>query len=342
MNSYIGLIQQGLFFAFFITLIIAFFSRLLFPTLTRRLITLEPATQSTILLLWSCLPFLAAFGVLFLALLPSILQITGLSSDHCLGHLEGHIHFCLIHRPAPVEYWLVWAPGLLFVALLIVTSLNMIVDIWETIRFKRNLDQYLPGDSNQKSSDPDQILVTLNTETPLALTCGLLKQKIFISKGLVDRLTDEEQLMLLAHENAHVERNDAIKKLMARSLSFAHFPAVRKSLLSQLNLACEQACDLASSMVSKDPGKVAELLLKVERIYQKHLFIASPLTSGVLDYSAGSLSERVTSLLECNQYRAVNKAVFVMVFAISMTLIFSHDIVHDVLEHFMFLIADLG
>ena len=84
MTSYLGLVQQGLFFGFLITAITALVLRITFPFFNPILKRQHPATRANNLLLIIVLPILLAFTVISLALLPSVLQLLGLSSDHYL------------------------------------------------------------------------------------------------------------------------------------------------------------------------------------------------------------------------------------------------------------------
>tara|TARA_R110000824_G_scaffold399102_1_gene604025 strand:+ start:69201 stop:70208 length:1008 start_codon:yes stop_codon:yes gene_type:complete len=325
----LGLIQQGLFFGFFITLLVSFISQYLYPLIQKPISSLNPTLQARIVFLWSILPILTVFIILFLALLPSLFQITGISNDHCLGHIEGHLHFCLAHRNAPVNSLFVWIPAIIFLAHLSYIALNFLVDICETVRFKNKLSSLIP--------ESEKDIVVLDTNTPLALSCGLLKQTIYLSKGLLKCLTEEEKNIIIAHEKAHIWRRDALAKLFSRSLSLMHFPGTRSSLLNHLTLACEQSCDNAAAEKNGDNKKVAELLLKVERLYQGHFFTSSSLASSLLDQPSNLLPDRIQSLVAEQHYPSIVLPLILSISLLSFSLLIGHEFIHDALEHLIFL-----
>tara|TARA_R110002110_G_scaffold147129_2_gene337533 strand:+ start:238300 stop:239307 length:1008 start_codon:yes stop_codon:yes gene_type:complete len=331
MIQYLGLIQQGLFFGFFLTLLLVIVSYYLNPFLHSKVESMNPAQQSNIFFFWSILPVLGPVFILLIALLPSLLEILGISSDHCLGHPEGHLHFCLIHLQAPVNSLFIWGPGIIYLATLLIMLSHLCVDFCEILRFKRKINNFHP-----KRIDTDLFL--LNTTTPLALCCGIRKQQIFLSTGLTDKLNKDEYKIVIKHERAHIKRKDALKKLLARSFSLTHLPSIRRKLLSSLILANEQACDNASILQHQDKTKAAELLVKIEKLYQGHFFSQSALSSGVMSKESSFLAERVHNLLdEKNSPVQVLPLILCVMTVISLPL--GHDLIHDSLEHVMSIVS---
>jgi len=74
----------------------------------------------------------------------------------------------------------------------------------------------------------------------------------------------------MAHEHAHRERHDILRQLLARTVSLLHFPALRKTLLSQLSLTSEKACDEAAALKLGSRVDIAETLVFIERLYQNN------------------------------------------------------------------------
>ena len=332
MTQYLGLIQQGLFFGFFLTLLFAALSYFLYPLLQHKIRSLNPARQSDILLFWNMLPVLASFFILFVALLPSLLEMLGISTDHCLGHPEGHLHFCLIHLHAPSNSLFIWGPALFYLGFLLTVVLNLCVDLCETCRFKRKLNNF-----NPEKIAADTFL--LDTDTPLALSCGLWRQQIFLSTGLVNNLSGDEYDIVIQHERAHIKRRDALKKLLARGFSLAHFPALRRQQLCLFILSNEQACDNASVRQPRDKSTAAELLVKIEKLYRGHFFSQSALTSGVMSPETNILAERIHNLLNNKNPQSSSFPLILAMIMIAAALFFGHDLIHDSLEHLMFLLS---
>lgn len=332
MTEYFGLIQQALVFGFFITFIVAVASHFIYPVLKNKIQNICPEQQSIIVFGWSILPVFSSFFITFIALLPSLLQILGISTDHCLGHSEGHIHFCLIHLNEPVNSVLVWGLAFLYLGLLLVTVLSILADIYEAFRFKIKLKRL-----NPEKIDKDIFL--LSTDTPLALTCGSFFKQIFLSSGLLDNLSKDEYAIVINHERAHINRRDALKKLIARGFSLSHFPGTRKRLLSHLILANEQACDNASISRQQDKPKAAELLVKIEKLYQGHFFTQSALSSGVMVSTDNILVERVHNLLNNKKHPSLIFPLLLCFSTLNLALFLSHDLIHDGLEHLMYLLS---
>ncbi len=86
------------------------------------------------------------------------------------------------------------------------------------------------------------------SERPFSLATGLARGEIWVSSALVDVLSQDELEVVLAHERAHLERRDPLRRAAAATLSFPLWPSVRRSVLSELVLASEQACDEAAGL----------------------------------------------------------------------------------------------
>tara|TARA_R110002110_G_scaffold415859_1_gene658677 strand:- start:76749 stop:77762 length:1014 start_codon:yes stop_codon:yes gene_type:complete len=333
MSAYLGFIQQALFFGFVISMLLALLSHWLYPRLQNKLRNLSPAGQSGIVFLWSLFPLLAALFIVVIALLPSLLEVLGISSDHCLGHPEGHLHFCLVHLHPAVNSLFIWIPALAYLGMLLLASLNILVDICETLRFKSRLDRFQP-EAVEKG------IFLLNSDTPMALSIGLWRPQIYLSSGLTDRLRQDEKEFVIRHERAHGQRRDALKKLLARSLSFAHFPATRRKLLSHLLLANEQACDAQSLRNRQDKGRLAELLIKIEKLYRGHFYSAGTLASAINSPGNNVLAERVHHLLDDETTQATRLPLLLFSISIlSIGMLISHELIHNELEHLMSLLA---
>ena len=332
MSNVLGLIQQALLFGFIVSGTVSLLSLLITPRLTVHMNRMSPPLRASLLATWSAAPLLLAVVVIFLAFLPSLLQVLGISTDHCLGHLEGHLHFCLVHGHPPVDSLLVWGLALACLGLLLSMILHLIVDLWEMHRFNSHVNS-LPQESSSKD------LTILKTNTPLALTTGLLNQRIVLSTGLVSALTDQDRAIILAHERAHIKRKDTFTKLFARSFSLFHLPSVRLKLLRELELAFEQSCDNSAAEIIGDRSKIAELLLKVERIYQGHFPSHCALASGVHDNVHNTLPQRISSLLDDQNTRVPSSGMFLVFLVLGLLLLSSHDQIHDLLEHLTMIVA---
>jgi beta-lactamase regulating signal transducer with metallopeptidase domain len=97
----------------------------------------------------------------------------------------------------------------------------------------------------------------------------------------------------VAHERAHAVRRDALVLTVARVLTLAHLPHVRRRILADLALACEQACDEEAARACGDRVRVAETIVAAERAAAT----ASPSPVAGLAFGGGEVVHRVESLL---------------------------------------------
>lgn len=84
---------------------------------------------------------------------------------------------------------------------------------------------------------------TIESRLEFAYCVGLLRPKILVSRGLLERLKPAELGVVLRHERAHAARRDNLRQWLAL-LSLLPLPrAQRRSILRELALAADQACD---------------------------------------------------------------------------------------------------
>lgn len=332
MANVFGLVQQALFFGFFLTLglvVVCSASLLLF--IPRPSSRIPATTRATIYTCAAIIPVVGAVLILFLAMLPSLLEILGISTDHCLGHQEGHIHFCLVHAHAVIDHWLIWLPALIYLGMMLTLGMTMLTDLLGISRFRQTLESFRSPIDGPNSTGA----IILDTRTPLALSCGLFKPDIYLSTGLLDKLTAEEQHLIIGHEQAHGRRHDALRLWLARGLSLVYPAPVRHRLLQQLDLACEQACDNATLDNHHAPDTLAELLLKIEHLYQGFFPASHPLAPS-LTGKGDMLEQRVRYLLLDKSLLPLRSVHICLLLVLLFVLLLpAHGVVHDSLEHFM-------
>lgn len=331
MKEYAGLVQQALFFGSAIVVLTVLTTAVWYPMLHSRLRVLNAQTRASILLALCCLPIVATSIVLIAALLPSLLQLFGIENDHCLGHTEEHRHFCLIHRPSLLDSQPLDLLALAFLSLIVLLGARLVVDVVRTRRFRNMLKGY-------RVISAEGVVRVLDTALPLAFSSGIVRPRIFLSTGLLQSLSAEERELLIAHEQAHLARHDSLRLLLARALSLTHLPWVRKSVLAELQLASEQACDEAAARQADAPCKMAELLLKIEGLYQRH-FPQAPLVLNLLGDNRSMLPARIEALLSPAAGQLPRAVLFTLVLA-GVLAISAHDLLHDWLEHALHLFQE--
>lgn len=331
MSSYAGLLQQAFFIGSLVVILTSIFTALGYTRFRMRIGRLEPHAQARILLFLCMLPLLTAFVVIGSALLPSVLQLLGLESDHCLGH-EEHQHFCLIHRPEFVASVPLNLVAGLFPVLLASIVSRVLADIAASRRFRAFL-----GDLPLVQSDgPVRIL---ESSVPMAFTCGVIRPNAYFSTALLQSLTPEEIALLTSHELAHLQRGDNLLWLLARSFSLAHLPVVRRELLDRFLLSSEQACDQLSAGSGTGRFLMAELLVKVERLYRSRFRSVSPLTLNLVEARRNTVPARVQALMQPAPAGVASRVLPLVVFAVFIILLGGHDPLHGALEHAMSLLG---
>ena len=87
---------------------------------------------------------------------------------------------------------------------------------------------------------------------------------------MLERLSPDHLRAVLEHERAHLRRQDPLWRLVAALLASAHVSAVRRTLLDDLELASEHACDEEAGARIGSRVLVAQALLAVERLLLYH------------------------------------------------------------------------
>ncbi len=285
MSSYLGLMQFGLFASCGFACFTALISRAVYPWARKQLLQSTPERRSNILLIWLLAP--AFIGLLFtlLSLMPSLLSLMGIDQDHCGVH-DGHLHLCLIHPPLPVDNMISWV----FITVLAVVAIIFAGTVMlGLVRGHKLYNALMMASRNHDGHG----LRIVEWDGPLAVSAGLYRMSVFISKQLIQSLTSRQLDVVLAHEQKHAQRKDALRQLLAHTLSFAHLPGLRSSLLADMDLACEQACDEAAARIIGDRLYVAETIVSIER-----MFIRKPLPFTALSISGSNITERVESLVQ--------------------------------------------
>jgi Zn-dependent protease with chaperone function len=227
--------------------------------------------------------------VLLGALLPGLLGALIQSGDHCLAHGHHHHHLCLLHPPHATGDLRIWA---LSIALLVPAMLAWLGCAWRSLSLRR-LAQTLVATSREATQleRAGVDLRVLDSDEPLALTVGFRVPTILVSSGLLARVSGQTLEVVLAHERAHVRRNDSRMAWLDRFAAALLPRDVAAPLLEQLALAREQACDAAAAQQVGDPLLVARALTEVARLGMRVPEVGVAMSSGALE-------ARVLHLLE--------------------------------------------
>ena len=202
-------------------------SALSYPLLRRLALASRPEAASRWLLLHALQAPLCA-GLATLALLsPATAAL--LVPDHCHGPR------CLPHAP---EITLL-SPGGLAIATtsFLGLSLLLLAAVAVTTRTRQRLRLLA------RLSEPRATFQRVESTSPLAWCAGLWQPRIFISSALLNKLSQNELELVLAHEACHARRRDNLRRLLAHWSSICWPRPLRQQLLVDLDRETEQACD---------------------------------------------------------------------------------------------------
>ncbi len=257
-------------------------SSLLYPALRPRLRRLGPASRARVLSWIAAAPFAAATTLAATCFVPSLATRLLHLSDHCTQHDELHAHFCWVH-PAPsagsVAGWLLVGAAVMPLVAIVAFDVVRLGRAWQRslvlVRLaERSRNRLLPG-------------------APVAFTVGLFRPHAIIGATLAAELPAPLLDAVLAHERAHVARQDNLRKAAAGLLARLHAPHTRALLLADLDFAFEQACDREAAFEAGDPLIVADAIVAAERLRSS----CAPLPVLTSAFGAGSVQARVEALV---------------------------------------------
>jgi Zn-dependent protease with chaperone function len=172
-----------------------------------------------------------------------------LVAEHC------HTN-CQAHAPLVESPWLAGIGLAVLAAVLLLLAARF--------RFHVSVGHRLAGQLKAMGR-PGKHYWLIDDENPLVFTLGWWKNHIFLTSGLLNRCSETDVTIILAHEREHVRRLDNARLLLARLFLLVLPPGLGKKLYADLHVFTESACDLAAAGGS-DNLAVATTLLKVQRL----------------------------------------------------------------------------
>lgn len=288
---------------------------------------LHPMHRAGVALAAAAAPSIVPTLLVVACLEPGLAELVGWHGDHCLHHTD-HFHICVVHATAALH-----APEVVVLLLVGATLAGVLVrGAREMARTRRYLAALRSGAEQELGRD----VRIVASEQPFSLATRVMRGEIWVSSGLADAVSRDELDVVVAHERAHIERHDPLRQVAAAALSLPFWPSVRRSILSELALASEQACDEAAGRDVGDRLRVAEAILAVERIAGGAVH-STP--SGLPAFGGCTVSRRVESLLEAERQRPALRAACwtAFIFAAS-ALVLVADPLHHSVEHWLRLV----
>lgn len=207
-------------------------------------------------------PFVGGILLALLALLPGVAGLAWPGLDHCTRHDDQHFHLCLVHAPGLASF----GPSAALILAALVPAWVRFGSTVLRVHRARRLVQALDTNASVATGESHAVV---DSEIPFALTAGLFTPRIFVTSALVRDLDTTSTAAMLAHEAAHVRRRDPLRKLVGELFSAFHFPGVRRMLLADLSLACEESCDESAAREIGDRADVAAALVALGRLIER-------------------------------------------------------------------------
>jgi BlaR1 peptidase M56 len=143
-------------------------------------------------------------------------------------------------------------------------------------------------------------VLAISSSFPVVAVVGLVRQRVIVARSVLNSCTPDEVRAILAHEQAHVDRHDNIRRaLFTMAPDVLSWLPLSKRMLEAWHDACEGAADAAASRL----GERGRLLLAQALIRVARLALASgspavhDLPASAL-YRGEDLDARIRRLLE--------------------------------------------
>ena len=241
---------------------------------------LDSARRADLLVFCGLLPAVVGVVGMGLTALPALLALAGVSADHCLQH-NHHGHLCPVHLTA-LPPWMASCGGIV-AAVAVARVARLLVAQQQQRRLLRAAA--LIG---ARSCLDDGTPLVVIDGPPTLLHAG--HEFIVASRALLERLHPRSCRAALAHEAAHVRRDDS-RWLMRLAVAGALAPpGFGGWLLRRYRQAAEEAADEAAAVVV-GVVDVAAAVVDVSRLRQRSALEGLPALDGA------NLERRIRRLL---------------------------------------------
>jgi Zn-dependent protease with chaperone function len=289
------LLQSGLLAILFFSGLAALLSALLYPKVRNALTRLPCQIRSNILTLWLLSPAFIGLLLAFFGLLPSWMDSHEIATEHCSSHTNGIAHLCwfdpIVHLSGAL-----WMSGISVLASVMLfyayKGIHLLIKHWHFQATLRLIGQ----------PERQRGVFRIASDHFFVFSSGLFAPYAFISSRLMEQLSPKQLDVVLAHEQAHCQRRDVLRRLFLSLAALFHCSGTRQQLLADLELAHEQICDVAAVQKVGDRFFVAETIVDIAR----KLNTPFPRQDiGLIAFNGSHIDIRIQQLLE--QPKPVNR-----------------------------------
>ena len=305
-----GFILNLLSMAALLGLASAVFQLLTAPLIIRAKNRVDPLEQKWLILSWAVLPWT-------MTLLLFVEGGIALPDDHNTVHgALGLIHW---HHADEfvISAWHSWCLSA--------------VGLWLTLRMGQfayqqwRVRQQLKLLREQAQTTSNSAFRTLPTRDVVAMAAGYFRPDIYLSQGLLNQTTPDQQAIIIAHEQAHIRQFDNLSRWLLM-LFICPLPGfVRTPILNCFTLVTEQLADRRVTR-NAEAADIAETLVKIARLRHR---INKPGQAAFV--AAEQLRERVCELLTPSRPSALKLGLLPLAILLTATAVLSAT---DALHHF--------
>ena len=289
MLSNLSLMAHFLYIVSVATLLLSALSYLICPFIVNWIQQFNPQSRLILLRGFGALPLIGALVLGLMVSIPSLSHSSTLPIDHCHGASD-----CFIPQAAHMATH----------GELVVISIFCSLLLWAVMAFLahwRRSSELLERFDLALHSRLESSIQLIETKLPLAFSLGMLKPRIVISTGLVNRLSAQQLSIVRAHELIHVRYKDGLYKWILLFVGSFHWPSVKRIILDEHAVALELRADQQVAR-SQSNIAVAETIVAVQR-----LMCASRMDESICQFLGSKLEQRIHYLLSKAPDKALPK-----------------------------------
>lgn len=177
-----------------------------------------------------------------------------------------------VHQP----WWMIGASVLILGATALVMT-RFFLSFWRHRSHSRNYARRLlsKGWRMMNTTDVSAKTMVVRLDEPIAVTLGLIQPKIFISEGLLRRLTPAEISSVIAHEHEHQRAADPLVTALMDSLLAAcpWFPGARQTMSAAYSLR-EISADAGATDGYEEVTALSSAFVKLAEMHSEPILSA--------------------------------------------------------------------
>jgi Zn-dependent protease with chaperone function len=192
-----------------------------------------------------------AGAALFTSIFSSLILVFPSLSGHIIFE-HCHQNDCLAHHPT-LDDFSVW--GNVIIATSVVVVLIVILVIVHRISalgHQLAILKHVSSLNKIKQVGSLQYRV-IESRDVFAWCAGLRKPEVFVSRGLLEKSTQEQLNIVLAHEHCHLQQRDNLRKFALYWLTLFWLPSQKKQIVADFNHSIEAYSDDYARRVQHQP-----------------------------------------------------------------------------------------